>query len=70
MLSSASQASEIRSRCESFDKIRDRLLKTLLRLATYSSAAGAAKAFPIASRTTDATGAMTAAVIASVVHYW
>jgi len=49
-------------------RYRDRLLKLLLRLATNSSALHAAKAFPIAFWTPDATGAMTAAVIASGVH--
>jgi hypothetical protein len=43
-------------------------LKTLLRLAVKSSAHYAAKAFPIAFWTPDATGALTAAIIPRVVH--
>ena len=47
---------------------RDRLLKTLLRLATDSNALHACQSLPDRVRTPDATGAMTAAVIASVMH--
>ena len=56
------------SRPRILHRCRDRLLRTLLRLATKSSALHAAKAFTDRVWTPNATGAMTAAVITSVVH--
>ena len=47
---------------------RDRLLKTFAASLLTRLALHAAKAFPIAFWTPDATGAMTAAVIPSVIH--
>ena len=53
---------------ESFTGVATGFLKTLAALGLNHSLSTPAKAFPIAFWTPDATGAMTAAVIASVVH--
>ena len=60
---------QIQNRPRFLCRVRDRLLKTLAALGyLHHLLFTPAKAFPIASRTTGATGAMTAAVIVSVVH--
>jgi hypothetical protein len=60
---------KIQNRPRFLCRVRDRLLKTLAALGYLIRLLFTpAKAFPIASQTPDATGAVAAAVIASLMH--